>query len=87
MEWRPRVIRWLELEMGTARFTGVTAVARILLYLPPFYIVCVFLFTPIPYGRALIPFITYALLMCIGYGHLKAIMSRVARRAPSEAPL
>jgi hypothetical protein len=91
VRWHPHDIGRLELDTGTGRYTGVAAAARILLYTPAFYIACVFLFTLVhPYGPAVIPLITYALILCIGYGYVdrvKAIKSRLRERAPSEAHL
>jgi hypothetical protein len=100
IRWRLHDIARLELETRTGKYTGVAAVARILLYTPAFYVTCVFLITLVhPYGPAAIPLITYALMLGIGYGYVdrvRAIKSRLRghrprhralRRAPSEAHL
>jgi hypothetical protein len=100
VRWRHHDIARLELETGTGEYTGAAAAARILLHTPAFYVACVFLITLVhPYGPAAIPLITYALILCIGYGYVdrvRAIKSRprghrprhrALRRAPSEAHL
>lgn len=98
IRWRPHDIARLELETGAGEYTGLAAAARILLYIPAFYVACVFLITLVdPYGRAAIPLVTYALILGIGYGYVDRVWStksrsrghrprhRALRRAPSEA--
>ena len=81
MHWRPGPAGRLQIDTGVARFSGVAALARILLYTPVFYLACVLLFTLVdPYGRAAIPVVTYALVASIGYGYLPLITS--SRRVP-----
>jgi hypothetical protein len=88
MAWHPQKIRRMEIEMRMARFTGVAAMARILLYTPAFYLACLVLFTRVrPYGPAAIPLITYALLIGIGYSYVpwvEVTKARLWRRAPSK---
>jgi hypothetical protein len=75
----------LELDMGTGihRFTGVAAIARILLYSPAFYIACLLIFTLEPD----IALITFALILGIGYSYvprIKAMKATPWRRASGQ---
>jgi hypothetical protein len=69
----------LELDMGAGieKFTGVAAIARILLYSPAFHIACLLIFTLEPD----IALITFALIFGIGYRYVPRIKAMKAMKA------
>ena len=85
-QWHPHRTKRLELSKDGQSFTGVPAVAKMLLYTPAFYFTCLVLFTLTDrYGRAAIPFLTYALLLAIGSSSLRRVQL-VRPRSGSGGP-
>jgi hypothetical protein len=73
--WRHHDAAPLELATDAARYAGIAAGARLLLYSPAFYICCavIFSFRIFPGHTAFIPFVTYALILGICYGYVDRI--------------
>jgi hypothetical protein len=73
--WHPSEAARLELTVNAAENTGIAAAAWLLLYSPAFYISCAIIFnlTFFHWHDAIIPIVTYGLILAICYGYIDRI--------------